>query len=44
MPNPVLTDAIDRVASGEDLGAEDAAAVLAELMGGEASGAQAAAW
>src|SRR4051795_8518061 len=44
MPNPVLTDAIDRVASGEDLPAEDAAAVLREIMEGEASEAQAAAF
>src|SRR3954453_9509019 len=44
MPNPVLTDAIDRVASGEDLPADDAAAVLREIMEGEASEAQAAAF
>ena len=44
MPNPVLTDAIDRVASGEDLPAPDAAAVLREIMAGEASEAQAAAF
>jgi anthranilate phosphoribosyltransferase len=44
MPNPVLTEAIDRVAGGEDLSAEDAAAVLAEIMRGEASEAQAAAF
>src|SRR3954452_13764833 len=44
MPNPVLTDAIDRVASGEDLSAEDAAAVLREIMEGEASEPQAAAF
>src|SRR3954447_26405418 len=44
MPNAVLTDAIDRVASGEDLPAEDAAAVLREIMQGEASEAQAAAF
>src|SRR3954471_16753415 len=43
MPNAVLTDAIDRVASGEDLPAEDAAAVLREIMQGEASEAQTAA-
>src|SRR5918992_515276 len=36
MPNPVLTEAIDRVASGEDLPAPDAAAVLAEIMRGDA--------
>jgi anthranilate phosphoribosyltransferase len=44
MPNAVLTDAIDRVASGEDLPAPDAAAVLREIMEGEASEAQAAAF
>src|SRR3954471_6523316 len=44
MPNAVLTDAIDRVASGEDLPAEDAAAVLREIMEGAASEAQAAAF
>jgi anthranilate phosphoribosyltransferase len=37
MPNPVLTKAIDRLASREDLPAEDAAAVLAEIMAGNAS-------
>src|SRR5919199_4048956 len=44
MPNPVLTDAIDRVASGEDLPADDAAAVLREIMEGGASEAQSAAF
>jgi anthranilate phosphoribosyltransferase len=44
MPNDVLTDAIDRVASGEDLPADDAAAVLREIMEGAASEAQAAAF
>ena len=44
MPNPVLTDAIDRVASGEDLSADDAARVLVEIMEGEASEAQSAAF
>src|SRR3954462_11372722 len=44
MPNHVLTDAIDRVASGEDLPAEDAAAVLRQIMEGEASEAQSAAF
>src|SRR3954451_4255718 len=44
MPNAVLTDAIDRVASGEDLSSEDAAAVLAEIMRGDASETQAAAF
>src|SRR3954462_14961320 len=44
MPNHVLTDAIDRVASGEDLPAAGAAAVLREMMEGEASEAQSAAF
>src|SRR3954447_4350174 len=44
MPNAVLTDAIDRVASGEDLSSADAAAVLAEIMRGDASETQAAAF
>jgi anthranilate phosphoribosyltransferase len=44
MPNPVLTEAIDRVAAGQDLSAAEAAAVLAEVMNGEASEAQAAAF
>ena len=37
MPNPVLTQAIDSLASGEDLDAHRAAAVLAEIMAGNAS-------
>jgi anthranilate phosphoribosyltransferase len=37
MPNPILTRAIDRAASGHDLAEEEAAAVLAEVMAGEAS-------
>jgi anthranilate phosphoribosyltransferase len=44
MPNPVLTEAIDRVAGGEDLSAAEAARVLAEIMDGAASEAQAAAF
>src|SRR5215212_3937492 len=44
MPNSVLTQAIDRVAGGEDLEAQEAAAVLAELVEGNASEAQAAAF
>jgi len=44
VPNPVLTEAIDRVASGSDLSADDAAAVLREVMDGAASEAQAAAF
>jgi anthranilate phosphoribosyltransferase len=37
MPNPVLTRAIDALASGEDLSAERAAEVLREVMEGNAS-------
>jgi anthranilate phosphoribosyltransferase len=44
VPNPVLTDAIDRLASKEDLPADDAAAVLREIMQGAASEPQAAAF
>src|SRR3954453_14031452 len=44
MPNPVLTEAIDRVAGGEDLGSAEAAAVLREIMSGAASEAQSAAF
>jgi anthranilate phosphoribosyltransferase len=43
MPNPVLTDAIDQVANGDDLTTEEAAGVLAEIVEGKASEAQAAA-
>ena len=44
MPNPVLSHAIDRVAGGDDLSADEAAAVLAEVMAGEVSEAQSAAF
>jgi anthranilate phosphoribosyltransferase len=44
VPNAVLTEAIDRVAGGEDLLAEEAARVLGEIVGGNASEAQAAAF
>jgi anthranilate phosphoribosyltransferase len=44
LPNPVLTDAIDRLASGSDLSADESAAVLSEVMAGEASESQAAAF
>jgi anthranilate phosphoribosyltransferase len=44
MPNPVLTDAIDRLAGREDLSADDAARVLGEIMAGNASEAQSAAF
>jgi anthranilate phosphoribosyltransferase len=42
MPNDVITHAIDRVAGGADLSADEAAEVLHELMEGRASEAQAA--
>ena len=44
MPNPVLTTAVDQLASGRDLSAEQAAEVLAEIMHGDASEAQTAAF
>jgi anthranilate phosphoribosyltransferase len=44
LPNAILTDAIDRLASGEDLSADDAARVLVEIMEGNASEAQSAAF
>jgi anthranilate phosphoribosyltransferase len=44
MPNPVLTRAIDAVCSDQDLTADHAAAVLAEIMGGEASEVETAAF
>jgi anthranilate phosphoribosyltransferase len=44
MPNPVLTDAIDRLASGADLDPADASRVLTEIIEGNASEAQAAAF
>ena len=37
MPNPTLTEAIDALASGRDLTADEAAAVLREIMAGDAS-------
>ena len=40
MPDPVLTSAIDRVASGQDLSADEAAEVLAVIMSGDATEAQ----
>jgi anthranilate phosphoribosyltransferase len=42
MSNPVLTSAIDRLAAGEDLGADEAALVLREVMEGNASEAETA--
>ena len=44
MPNEVLTHAIDRVAAGEDLPADDASRVLHEVMEGRASETQTAAF
>ncbi len=40
MPNPVLTRAVDALASRRDLSAEEAAEVLAEIMRGEVSDTQ----
>jgi anthranilate phosphoribosyltransferase len=40
MANPILTRAIDAVASGRDLSADEAAEVLAEIMHGEVSETQ----
>jgi anthranilate phosphoribosyltransferase len=37
LPNPTLTEAIDALASGRDLTADEAAAVLREIMAGDAS-------
>jgi anthranilate phosphoribosyltransferase len=42
MPNDVVTPAIDKIASGTDLTAEEAAAVLREIMEGRVSEAQSA--
>src|SRR3954463_12006335 len=42
MPNAVVTEAIDRVASGEDLYADEASRVLREVMSGNASEAETA--
>jgi anthranilate phosphoribosyltransferase len=42
VPDPVLTRAIDAVASGHDLSVDEAAEVLAVIMAGDASDAQAA--
>jgi anthranilate phosphoribosyltransferase len=44
MPNDVLTAAIDRVASGQDLTPDEASRVLSEIVEGNASEAQAAAF
>src|SRR3954447_19882590 len=42
MPNPILTEAIDRLAAGEDLSADEASRVLREVMSGNASEAETA--
>jgi len=44
MPNSVLTEAIDRVAGGQDLAPDEASRVLSEIVEGNASEAQAAAF
>ena len=44
MPNPVLTAAIDRIASGRDLSAPESGDVLREVMEGRASQVQTAAF
>ncbi|MDQ4072370.1 MAG: anthranilate phosphoribosyltransferase [Actinomycetota bacterium] len=44
MPNPVLTAAIDRIASGRDLSAPESGEVLREIMEGRASQVQTAAF
>jgi anthranilate phosphoribosyltransferase len=42
VPNPVLTEAIDRLAGGQDLSSEEAERVLAEVMEGNATETQTA--
>src|ERR671923_1438500 len=44
MPNPLLTRAIESLAAGEDLPADDASRVLHEVMTGNASEAETAAF
>ena len=44
MSNPVLTEAIDRLAGGQDLTADEAAKVLREVMEGNSSEAETAAF
>jgi anthranilate phosphoribosyltransferase len=44
MPNSILTEAIDRVSDGADLDASDASRVLTEIIEGNASEAQTAAF
>ena len=43
MPNPVLTEAIELLATRQDLSVQQSAGVLAEIMGGNASDTQTAA-
>src|ERR671922_682306 len=44
MPNSVVTRAIDAVAAGQDLSADEAAGVLREIMEGNASEVESAAF
>jgi len=44
MSNPLLTEAIDKVASGEDLSADEASTVMRQVMEGHASNVQIAAF
>ncbi len=44
MPNPIVTEAIDAVAAGENLSTEEAQSVLREIMNGEVDEAQTAAF
>ncbi len=44
MPNPVLTEAVERLVAGADLAADEAAGVLTEVMEGRASEMQTAAF
>jgi anthranilate phosphoribosyltransferase len=44
MPNPILTEAVDRLARRGDLTADEAQRVLLEVMAGDASDAQSAAF
>ncbi len=44
MPNPILTEAIDRLSQRQDLAPSDASDVLAEIIDGRSSEAQAAAF
>ena len=44
MPNQAVTEAIDRIASGEDLSSDKASEVLEEIMSGSVEDAQTAAF